>query len=171
MQTDQRMKCKLVRLESLSGGKASIYSILIDKDNETLFEQFVMEHMSSFKDETNDIIKRLRTIGQKTGARAQFFKEHEGKPGDGVCALYDDPDRKLRLYCIRYGLSLVVVGDGGYKDKSIRAYQEDERLRKACEFVQLLSSRITACIRNKEIRLIMEGYDFDGDLEFNLKED
>jgi hypothetical protein len=81
------MKCRLVKIDSLSGGKASVYSVSLNEETETLLEKFVRENKNSFLSETKDILKRLRTIGQKTGARKQFFKEFEGKPGDGVCAL------------------------------------------------------------------------------------
>lgn len=39
-------------------------------------------------------------MATKTGAAEHFFKLNEGKPGDGVCALFDSPDKKLRIYCI-----------------------------------------------------------------------
>jgi len=56
---------------------------------------------------------RLKIIGNETGARESFFKTKEGIPGDGVCTLYDTPDKKLRLYCIRYGKQLIIIGAGG----------------------------------------------------------
>ncbi len=99
------MKCKLVKIDSLSGKEASIYSVYLEDESTTLFEKFVNEYSISFKSETKDIIQRLRTIGTKTGARVQFFKEWEGAPGDGVCALYDIPNSNLRLYCIRISIN------------------------------------------------------------------
>lgn len=67
------MKCRLVKLEKLSGKQASIYSIVINDEHETLLDKFTEEHVISFKDETIDILKRLKTIGHRTGARAHFF--------------------------------------------------------------------------------------------------
>ncbi len=67
------MKYKLVKIDKLSGDMASIYSVFVDKDQETLLDKFLNEFMVSFKDETKDIVGRLRTMGQKTGAREQFF--------------------------------------------------------------------------------------------------
>lgn len=72
------MRIKLLKLEKLSGNAASIYSVFMEDEKVTLFDKFVQECSISFKDETKDILKRLITIGHKTGARKQFFKEREG---------------------------------------------------------------------------------------------
>jgi hypothetical protein len=165
------MQCRLVKINELSGKAASIYSVVIDDEDETLLDQFIREYSVSFIDETKDILKRLKTIGYKTGARVHFFKEQEGNPGDGVCALYDQPHSHLRLYCIRYGTQLVLAGSGGHKPKTIRAFQDDERLAEANYFLRWLSGRITERIKDKEIRYINDGLDFVGDLTFNTEDE
>ena len=43
------MKCKIVKLESLSGALASIYSVIIDGENQTLFENFNLTKMKMNK--------------------------------------------------------------------------------------------------------------------------
>src|SRR5665647_2827517 len=111
------MEYKLVKLSKFSGNEASVYSIYLKDERRTLFDRFLKENINSFKSELNDIVVRLKTIGHDTGARKQFFKTNEGKPGDGVCAFYDIPKSNLRLYCICYGTLLVVLGGGGYKPK------------------------------------------------------
>ena len=58
---------------------------------------FIEENKNSFKSELIDIFIRLKVIGNKTGAREQFFKQYEGNLGDGVCALYDEPEKHLRI--------------------------------------------------------------------------
>lgn len=164
------MKCKLVKIHELSGYGASIYSIVIGDNTKNLLDEFVEESSISFKGETIDILKRLRTIGKKTGARTQFFKLHEGVPGDGVCALFDIPGSNLRLYCIRYGTQLVVVGNGGHKPKSIQSLQEDDKLTETNYFLRELSSEITERIKEKDIQFINDDYDFIGDLEFEIQD-
>ena len=104
------MKYKLVKLQTLSGNKASVYSILQSDENVTSLEKFIKENESSFKDEIKNILMRLKSIGQKAGAKEYFFKIFEGNPGDGVCALYDEPESNLRLYCIRYGTQIRISG-------------------------------------------------------------
>lgn len=163
--------CKLVKLVQLSSHKCSVYSITKDDDeSETLLDRFIEENKSSFKSETMEIVSRLHAIGHKTGARIQYFKEDEGTPGDGVCALYDTKESNLRLYCIRYGSQLIVVGGGGYKPKSIRALQEDEKLKKENYFLRKLSANISARIKEKEIWYSDDNLDFIGNLEFNEDE-
>ena len=124
--------------------------------------------MISFKDETKNIIGRLQAIGNLTGARDHFFKLNEGNPGDGVCALYDNPKSNLRLYCIRYGTQIIVLGDGGHKPKVIRTLQEESKLKDANYFLRLLSNEITQRIRDREITYRNDGLEFEGELEFDI---
>lgn len=160
------MRCKLVKLSKLSGNKASIYSIVLNDEKETLLDKFVKESSNSFLSETKDILMRLKTIGHKTGARATFFKEFEGKPGDGVCALYDKPNSKLRLYCIKYGTQIIIIGNGGPKSKLIKALQEDDKLKEENYFLRWLSDQITTKIINRDIKYSSDHLDFLGDLDF-----
>ena len=97
------MKLKLVKLSNYTGRKTTIYSLLIEDEGITLFERFIKENWQSHLEELQDIRLRLQNIGKKYGAREQFFKINEGKGGDLLCALYDLPEKKLRLYCIRVG--------------------------------------------------------------------
>ena len=70
------MDYKIVKLDELSGEHASIYSIFDIEKEKTLFDIFLSENKSLFLSELNDIYKRLKVIGSKTGAREQFFKLH-----------------------------------------------------------------------------------------------
>lgn len=162
------MKCELIKIDELSGNKASIYSVIIDEGDASLFEEFVDENENSYLSEIKNILQRLKTIGNKTGAREQFFKINEGYPGDGVCALYDDPDKKLRLYCIRFGTMIVVLGGGGPKPKNIRAFQESEKLTEENYLLRAISKQITEMITDKEIRLSAYTNDFEGELSFEI---
>ncbi len=119
---------EIVRLTKFSGNKASVYAIKPLGEKITLFSKFVNTYENLFKSEIDEIYKRLNVIGKTTGAREQFFVLNEGEPADGVCALFDEK-KKLRLYCIRYGMCLIILGGGGYKSKNLRAFQEDEKLK------------------------------------------
>ena len=160
------MKYKIVQLSQFSGDKAGIYSVYLDDEQKTLFECFLKENIDAFKSEIININKTIVAINSKTGARAIYFKQEEGIPGDGVCALYDDPGSKLRLYCIRYGNSLVILGSGGYKPKSIRALQEDEKLKTENYFLRKVSESITERIKSCEISFSDDGAELYGDLDF-----
>lgn len=158
------MKAILVKLYDFSGKQASIYAVWIDSLSETTFERLVNENKNLYLSELLDIAARLRLIGNNTGARSQFFREREGVPGDGVCALYDYPGGRLRLYCIRYGTLLVIAGGGG--SKNVQKLQDDPVLERENYLMRELSKRISERIRSGEIYFVNDGMDIDGNLEF-----
>ena len=160
------MQFKIVRLSILSGKKTSIYTIIQEGEEFSLFEKFLNENSISFKTEVLDILKRLKTIANKTGARESFFKTKEGNPGDGICALYDQPGSNLRLYCIRFGQELIVLGGGGPKPKKIRALQEDEKLKQENYQLREIAQYIMKAQKEKELWFSKDFLDFEGNLNF-----
>ena len=167
------MNFRIVKLSELSGSFASIYSVILEEDEAsitTLFDHFLDENKETFHDEVKDIARRLKAIGQKTGARDIYFKEWEGKPGDGVCALFDDPDKKLRLYCIRFGTGVLVVGGGGHKPKTIRALQEDDKLTQENDYMKIVSHQIAQRIKERELKFSDNEIDLEGDFNFYDRE-
>ncbi len=165
------MRYKLVKIAKLSGYEASLYSIYLEDEQRTLFDRFLEENKNSFKSELKDIYVRLNTIGHQTGAIEDFFKLREGKPGDGVSALFDIPKSNLRLYCIRYGSLIVILGGGGFKPKSIRALQEDKKLEDENFLMRQISQDIQKRMNDKEIYFTDDYKDFEGDLNFNDEDD
>ena len=143
------MKAELVRLRQYKGDKAIFYSVSIDGSEDTLFERFVEENYDTFLQELRNIDMRIRTMNEETGAREQYFKLREGKPGDGVAALYDFPGKKLRLYCLRFGSTTVILGGGGRK--TTRTYQEDKALDRQVKLMSRLRMRSSSgqrCLRH-----------------------
>lgn len=122
------MKYEIVEMQPFSGNEAKVYSIIPEGETETLFDKFVNEYKGGFKNEIKNILKSLYQIGHTTGARSSFFKQHEGKFGDFVCALFDVPEKNLRLYCIRFGMVAIILGGGGEKAAGVIAWQDDEKL-------------------------------------------
>lgn len=163
------MNFKLVKLDDFSGEETSFYSPYIEEYGETLFEQFLRENLSSYRNEVMDILERMDGMAHDTGARPGFFKEKEGAPGDLVCALYDKPGSKLRLYCIRYGYSLIILGGGGPKSKAIRALQENPKLKDENYLMREISNAIYQRQLDREIRFSEDDLDFEGDLDFEIE--
>lgn len=159
------MRFEIVEIEELSGDACKIYSIIEDGSADTLFDEFLEEMDVDHSSDVDTLWDKLRFIGKEGGARIQFFRENEGKPGDGVVALLNASRFPLRLYCIRFGSVLLILGGGGYKDRSIRAWQDDEKLRKAAIRMEQISSVITVRIRNREILIGPDG-SLSGDLVF-----
>lgn len=161
------MGFRIVEIEELSGPNCKIYSIAFDgKGGDTLFDEFLDRMDQDYPDEVEDIWSKLQFMGCEGGARLQFFRENEGKPGDGVVALLKESGFTLRLYAIRYGATLLILGSGGYKDSSIDAWQKDEVLKYHAEEMIKISALITERIKSKEIIICDDGT-LEGDLYFD----
>lgn len=164
------MNFEVIRLKSFPNAKATIYSVIMETDAgsaTTLFERFIEENSGSYRQEMKDIMSRLQTIAQKTGSSDHFFKDWEGRPGDGVCALYDTPARKLRLYCIRFGRTILIVGGGGPKPKGIRTLQESEKLAEENSRMRMISQRIATRIREGDLAWTSDELELTGNFYFN----
>ena len=161
------MSFKLIEIPALSGPACKIYSIAYDGSSETSFDGF-QDRMDEegFADEVDQIWYSLRFMGEEGGARIQFFREDEGRPGDGVVALLKKKRFALRLYCIRYGNGPLVLGDGGYKPPSAQTWQDVPYLSACVEELMRISILITRRIKDKEIKLAPDGT-LTGDLEFD----
>ncbi len=158
------MKCEIVKLDKLSGAKASIYSVYLEEEGRTLFDRFIAENKYLFISEIQDIFKRLHSMGHKTGIREQYFKPNEGTREDEIWAFYDIPNSKLRLYLIHFNSQLIIVGGGGAK--KVRALQEDKKLKSENYILRGLSRAINQRIKDREIIYINNGKDLEGDLQF-----
>lgn len=161
------MEFELVKLAGFSNDEVSVYTLLNNDTGISLFQSFIQENQHEFPDEVKDIAKRILSF-KEVGARENFFKINEGKPGDGVCALYDDEKSNLRLYCIRYGTVLVVLGSGGHKPKTTRRLQETKKLEYENQIMRNLSAEIEKKRRNGDLSFSKDFLEIDGDLIFNL---
>ena len=161
------MEFELVKLAGFSNDEVSVYTLLNCDTGISLFQSFIQENQHEFPDEVKDIAKRILSF-KEVGARENFFKINEGKPGDGVCALYDDEKSNIRLYCIRYGTVLVVLGSGGHKPKTTRRLQETKKLEDENQIMRNLSAEIEKRRRNGDLSFSKDFLEIDGDLIFNL---
>ena len=55
------MKCRLKKIPHLSGNKASVYSVIIDQCQDTLFEVFLKENAELHMNELTNILLRIKT--------------------------------------------------------------------------------------------------------------
>ncbi|MCC5906731.1 MAG: hypothetical protein JJU13_11010 [Balneolaceae bacterium] len=157
------MAFSLKRIDKLSGKKATVYSVQLN-DGTDLFNQFLNENSAEYEDDVKNILQRIRSISRKTGAQEHFFKTKEGNPGDGVCALYDTPGKHLRLYCIRMGNTVIILGGGGPKPEGIRALQEDPKLKHENYLLRDISKEITDKMTNGKIRFSDDELELLGDI-------
>lgn len=150
---------------------AVVYSILPEGSDDTLFDIFVNENATEHQTEIEFIFNRLYAIGYDTGGRHGFFKHNEGEPGDGVCALYDEPEYALRLYCIRYGSVAIILGGGGPKPKGIKAWQDDDKLKQEAEMMIQVSKDIEDRRKNGDIWWSDDRTELLGDFKFEDNEE
>lgn len=164
------MNYEIVEMEPFSGSEAKVYSIIPEGEEETLFNKFVDENAVAYKEEVKDILKRLMQIGHTTGARESFFK-HEGdkeflrKFGNYVWALFDDNEKKLRLYCIRFANVAIILGGGGYKDKSVRKWQDDKKLSEEVRKVMAYAESILKQLDDGDLYWSADRTELEGNLK------
>ncbi len=169
------MKYEIVELEEFSGSEAKVYSIIPAGEEETLFDMFLDEYWTEYEQELKEITTRIETIGHTTGAREIFFK-HEGdrefsrKYGRYVWALYDTKGSHLRLFCIRFSNVAIILGGGGFKDKSIIKWQDDPKLSQEARKIIDYAKAILDQIDNKEISWSKDGTELVGKLK-NYRDD
>lgn len=150
----------------LSGNHATIYDVVID-GGETLFNRFLRENIVKNEKEVLNLLDRIQIITQKTGGRANYFKENEGELGDGVCAMFDVPNYKLRLFCIRYSTGIIVLGGGGIKQ--VRAWQDDPKLSSEASLIIKIARKLNkAIIKDKDIEYSYDLMEFEGELFFEI---
>ena len=149
-------KIELVELDEFNCGAGHIYSVAVDDADETLYDLFLAENVAEYRSELEEIAHKLNSMSTWTGFTDNYFKLNEGKPGDGVCAITDFKG-KLRLYCIRFGNILLVLGGGGPKSKKIRAYEEDPKLLSENLIIRTVSDAMAKAIREKDITIEEDG--------------
>jgi len=144
------MQYEIVELASFSGERCTIYSILLKGRLDTLFDSFLRNNWGQYPEEMNDLLSRLQQIGHDDGLREGYYEPNEGKPGDGVCVLKNKAGGRLRLFFIRYGNDVIIIGGGGYKPKELRSWQDDPKLREQGDLIILLAEHIGRRIQNKD---------------------
>lgn len=149
------MKIELIELTQLSGYKAHFYTIRINDEDDTLYAKFAKKYIADYPDEIKEMMTRMYIMGHSLGAKEHFFKMSEGSRTDNVVALFDRPDKHLRLYCLRFGNATVILGGGG--PKRTRTYQEDSVLYSNVLQLQKVSKLIYEAIINKELVIDDDG--------------
>jgi hypothetical protein len=170
--SDGNSTFELIELEEYSGPMLKIYSVFIDDAQITLFDQFLEENQSVYPDELSDLISKIETIGNETGLNGRWYRRDEGSFGDGVCCLFDYPDKNLRLYFIRFGNAekdlAIVIGGGGYKPKEVHALQEVPKLRHENYLLRKVARALHDAIELEELGVDEDGFYSDSEFIFQM---
>ena len=157
-------------MQPFSGKEARVYSLIPEGENQTLFEKFVVNNRHIYKNEVKEILKKIKIIGHDTGASENYFK-HEGdkdfvrKYGKYVWALYDEEQSNLRLFCIRFSNVAIILGGGGYKDKSVIKWQDDENLSREVKKVMSYAACILDQLDCGELYWSKNSAELEGNLK------
>ena len=130
------------------GNKAVIYSVCLNDETLTEFEKFCLQDSIKDQKEYDELLVRLEYIANKTGAQEQFFKKNESKLSDSVVVL---KRKQLRLYCIRFGNTILILGGGGIK--KTRTYQEDEQLDSIVKMMSYISDTLDQSILDHDTEI------------------
>lgn len=165
-QNDTKVNFEIVEITALSGSEATIYTIIEQGEECSYFEQFLQENSLEYEEELKNILTTIEIMSNRKGVAEFLLKNHEGGIGDGIIALFDNPEHHLRLYGIRFGSGILILGGGGFKSKDIRAWQEDEKLSSEVEKLKYISKKITERIKDREITFSDNDLEIEGNLIF-----
>ncbi len=142
-----------------TGLKSTLYTIQFENEKETEFDKFLKDKKLKSSSHFQKLLVRIDDIAERLGCQDQFFKLEESSYFDNVVALSRGD---LRLYCIRFGNVILILGSGGIK--KTRTTQEDPKLDKIVNQMGYVAKRIDQKIRDKEIKI--KDNKFVGDLNF-----
>ncbi|KHJ37174.1 hypothetical protein PBAC_26170 [Pedobacter glucosidilyticus] len=107
--------------------KVSYYSVTINSETTSLFEQFIATHTANNKEKLNHILAWLQEIGIKYGAQTYLFRPEAylsdtsalpptGKDKEPTYIENGETEsNNLRLYCFRLNENVVVLYSGDLK--------------------------------------------------------
>lgn len=156
-------------IEEFQFGIVRFYSIRVDDNEYNEFERFLRKHEqnSGISEELDQLFQFLEEMGDKYGAREQFFRfenQAHAIPKHSKQFPYIEKGAKLRLYCLRLNDHVVFLFHGGIKTKHSAQDCKNVSIHfhNANRFVQ----KINELIRNNEILFNEKGteltFDKDG---------
>jgi len=166
---------EIVELEEYSGSALLIYSVLFDGENETLFDKFLIENEITYPDEVGDILNKLEVIGSQTGLKGKWIKKDQGRFGDGICYMFDHPEKHLRLYFILFGNATkdlaIIIGGGGFKPSTAHSFQEVDELKDQNYLLRDIAQVINEAVVKGTLLLDEDGFGNEDDepLIFKIK--
>lgn len=144
---------KIIEVESFSGEKAKIYSVILEGDDTTLLEQFFEENKN--QKDFKKVFSKIHTMANFTGCKREFFKEGEGRLGDGMVALRGTG--LLRLYGIYFHDAVILFGSGGVKPPGILSWEDDPELSKKGYQMEDIAEEINKRIKNGLLQVLSDG--------------
>jgi len=135
--------------------KVSYYSVCIEGDDKSIFEQFIATYSEVSPDNLKLILTNIRNIGDKRGAKLRYFRhEKDAQALPLKTKFLDCEPGNLRLYCSILSEDVVVLFSGGIK--TTKKAQECDNVRPHFQMANKLSKQLTENITNKNLILNAE---------------
>ncbi len=147
------------------GDGGTLYSLQFAGEKETELEKFLHSELLLKENGFLEIAQRLSNMTVSLGFKEHFFEVNEGLRTDSVAALKKG---RLRLYCLRWSSTLVIVGTGGIK--TAQTYQKDIALRNIVPELQEIDKLIVKRQRSREIKIDHDTGKMSGNLIFTSGE-
>jgi hypothetical protein len=141
--------------------KVSYYSICIEDNTTSLFEEFIEYHTIANKEKLNHILDWIKVIGNKYGAQAHLFRP-EGETADASALPPKGQERKphyselgiikannIRLYCLRANENVVFLFNGDIK--TTQYPQDCPNVKKHFKLANQITKSIDNAFKNKDI--------------------
>lgn len=141
--------------------KVSYYSVCIDDNDSSLFEEFIKKQTIENQNKLDHILSWLKEIGNNYGAQTYYFRP-EGETADTSALPPKGIDRKpqytehgkkkantLRLYCLRANESVVFLFNGDIKTDNIA--QNCPNVKPHFKLANILTKAIDEAFRDGDI--------------------
>lgn len=141
--------------------KVSYYSVILENEGQSMFENFIQKHENINKDKLYHIVKWIEVLG-KYGARQNYFRA-EGETADASAlppsGINKEPSyiengkkktNNLRLYCLRANQHVVFLFDGDIK--TANKAQDCPNVKKHFKMANKITNAIDNAFKLKEIQ-------------------
>lgn len=153
--------------------KVTYYTIRMEGASRTLWEQFLDHHVAEeFTDDLDILRTAMQRIGNQWGAKPTYFRFEAARGGDASALppdtrFLEGESTDLRLYCLRYSESVVILFSGAVKTAD--SAQDCDQVRPYFQQANQICKAIQEAIRDGELREGAPGeLLFDDDFELNL---
>jgi hypothetical protein len=159
--------------------KVSYYSVCMENNELSIFEEFIERHSTTNKDKLNHVLAWLKEIGNKYGAQPHLFRP-EGETADASALPPMGKDRKpcfteygktkannLRLYCLRANENLVFLFNGDIK--TAQYAQDCPNVKTHFKLANQLTKAIDKAFKEKDIIWKDDFTEIDCDDDFKLQ--
>ncbi|MBN1472901.1 MAG: hypothetical protein JW925_14095 [Syntrophaceae bacterium] len=121
-----------------SGKKANIYTIRFKDEDKSEFFRFLDDYIGH--SEIDEILRRLQNISELYGMKKEWFRQESRNPDIGRILLSSG---LLRLFCIRYGDDVIILGYGGVKDPEKQKLDDNPDLHEVVQKLETIYENLS----------------------------